>query len=392
MQNVPWQRSWYRSGNLMRIGLATVLLALTLGVGAKPIIHHRADTLSAARPLGQTEGSVAANFEVQQLATDVYAVIRRDLTGFMVDANNVFIINDDDVIVVDSNGAPAITKEVLAALRRLTSKPVKYVINTHYHDDHIRGNQVYRDAFPGVEFIGHTFARDYLPAQGAVNRKNFLVGAPRFLNDLKKFLAENKSPLGGELSGEEHASMASDVRLVELVLSEGTAPTILPTLTLEDRLTLHRGSRVIDIRHLGSGHTAADLIVHLPKEGIVVTGDLVVWPIPLVGNPQSRIGDWAVTLDKVRDLHPRLIVPGHGPVLRDDTYLKSLSELFAAISRQTKAAAARGETLEQARQSIKLDEYRRRLAGDSPVRRTLFANYVLAPAIAAAYGEATAKQ
>lgn len=78
----------------------------------------------------------------------------------IVDANNVFIINDNDVVVVDANGAPGITREVVAALRKITSKPVRYVINTHWHDDHIRGNKVYRDAFPGVEFIGEDSLRD----------------------------------------------------------------------------------------------------------------------------------------------------------------------------------------------------------------------------------------
>src|SRR6185295_16059363 len=136
---------------------------------------------------------------------------RKDLPGLMVDANNVLIINDNDVIVVDANGAPSITKEVLAALRKLTSKPVKYVINTHWHDDHIRGNQVYRDAFPGVEFIGRATTREYLPGQGAVNRKNFLEGAPRFLEDLRGLLAKNKSLGGGDLTEEERASYQSDI-------------------------------------------------------------------------------------------------------------------------------------------------------------------------------------
>jgi glyoxylase-like metal-dependent hydrolase (beta-lactamase superfamily II) len=337
--------------------------------------------------------SVAANFEVQKLAEGVYAVIRKEPPGFMVDANNVFIINDDDVVVVDANGAPAITKEVLAALRKLTNKPVKYVINTHYHDDHIRGNQVYRDAFPGVEFIGHAFARDYLPKQGAINRKNFLEGAPRFANDLKGFLEKNQSPLGGELSAEERDSMSSTIKLAELVLSEGSiAQTVLPTITVTDRLTLYRGNRVIDILHLGSGHTAADLVVHLPQEGIVITGDLVVYPVPLVGDPQSHIGDWAKTLEKVRALHPAIIVPGHGPVLRDDSFLKTLSEMFTSIQQQTEAAIARGETLEQTRKSVKLDEFRQRLAGDSLVRKVLFNTYVAYPAVAAAFHELSEKR
>lgn len=341
----------------------------------------------------KADTETAGNFAVQKLAEGVYAVIRQEPPGFMVDANNVFIINEEDVIVVDANGAPAITTQVLVALRKLTSKPVRYVINTHYHDDHIRGNQVYRAAFPNVEFIAHAFAREYLPKQGAQNRKNFLEGAPGFLTELKGFLARDKSPLGGELTAEERASLNGDIRLAELVLSEGSiAQTILPTITVTDRLTLHRSSRVIDIRHLGSGHTAADLVVHLPQEGILITGDLVVWPVPLVGNPQSRIGEWAGTLDQLRALRPTIIVPGHGPVLRDDAYLKTLSAMFASISKQVAAAMARGETLEQARKSVTLTEFQQQLAGDSPVRKLLFSNYVAAPAVAAAYEEAKAKR
>lgn len=337
--------------------------------------------------------SVAGNFEVQKIGDGVYAVIRKDLPGLMVDANNVFIINDDDVVVVDSNGAPSITKEVLAALRRLTTKPVKLVINTHYHDDHIRGNQVYRDAFPNVEFIGHTFAREYLPGQGAVNRKNFLEGAPRFADDIRGLMAKNKSLGGGDLTEEERASYTSDLRLIDLVLSEGAqAQTVLPTVTLEDRLTLHRGSRVIEIRKLGSGHTAADLVVHLPKEGILITGDLVVWPVPLVGNPQSHIGEWAATLEKMVALRPSIIVPGHGPVLSDDSYLKPIAEMFAYIKAQAEAAVARGETLEQARRSVNLDQFRKQFAGDSPVRKFSFNMYVAGPAVAAAFREASAKR
>src|SRR5215218_1484562 len=120
-------------------GKQTIFLALLLG-----LIGQAAFSLHPWQGVVQSQAleSPARNFEVQKLAEGIYAVIRKDLPGLMVDANNLFIINDDDVVVVDANGAPAITKEVLAALRKLTSKPVKYVINTHYHDDHIRGNQV----------------------------------------------------------------------------------------------------------------------------------------------------------------------------------------------------------------------------------------------------------
>jgi cyclase len=387
----------------MKLGKSIIVLTFALGALAQ--ITTLASNRPAKHPIKNKPHTIniisrpskalntARNFEVQKLAEGVYAVIRKDLPGLMVDANNVFIINDEDVMVIDANGAPAITREVLAALRKLTDKPVKYVINTHYHDDHIRGNQVYREAFPGVEFIGHAFSRDYLPSQGATNRQGFLEGAPKFANDIRDLLKNNKSLLGGQLAAEERASLESDLRLIDLVLSEGAqAKTVLPTVTIKERLTLHRGNRVIDILHLGSGHTAGDVIVHLPQEGILITGDLVVSPIPLVGNPQSHIGEWASTLERLCELHPKVIVPGHGAVMRDDAYVKQLAGLFASIKQQTDAAVARGETLEQARKSVNLDEYRKTLVGDSPVRKIAFNMYVAGPAVAAAYREATTKK
>ncbi len=339
-----------------------------------------------------THPSPARNFDVQKVAEGVYAVIRKDLPGMMVDANNVFLVGEEDVIVVDTSGAPAITREVLAALRSLTPKPVRYVINTHWHDDHISGNSVYREAFPGVEFIGHAAMREYLPERGAAARKDFLEGAPKFLAHMKDLFAKGKSLGGTDLTAEERASYQSDFSLIELVLAEApSVKTILPTLTVEDRLVLHRGPRTIEVRQLARGHTAADLIVHLPKEGIVITGDLVVWPVPLVGGEQSHIGDWVLALDRLQSLRPRILIPGHGPVLRDDSYIKQLRELFTSVMTQTEAAVRLGETLERTRKSVDLSSLRARFAGDSGVRKALFDNYAKGPAVEAAFREATAK-
>jgi glyoxylase-like metal-dependent hydrolase (beta-lactamase superfamily II) len=362
------------------------VLAAAPGLAAPPLPADPAGPVAQAGPPGPVR-----NFALETLTDGVVAVIRKDPAGLMVDANDVFIVCDEEVVVVDTNGSPSITREVLAALKRLTPKPVRYVVNTHYHDDHIRGNAVYRDAFPGVAFVAHPFARDYLPAQGAENRKSFLTGAPQFLEQLKGMLARNESLLGGELSAEERASMESDIALASAVLEDGAAAeTVLPTITVADRMVLHRGRRSIEILALGSGHTAADLVVHLPEEGIVITGDLVAWPVPLVGSPQSHIAEWAATLGRIRDLHPKIIVPGHGPVLRDDRYLAALQEMFSAIASGAKTAAARGLTLEEARKAIDLKPFRDALAGDSRVRRILFSTYVAGPAVEAAFNEAAA--
>lgn len=350
--------------------------------------------LAGASPslLGQEARNAGGDFEVERIADGVYAAIRTEPVGFAVDANVVFIINEDDVMVVDTNLTPGSAKQTLGALRKLTSKPVRYVVNTHWHDDHIMGNQVYRDAFPGVEFIAHAETRAYLPTKGESARKQQLEGAARSGTTLRGLLEKNKNLGGGALTEEEHASYASDIKIIERYVGEDTGvPIVLPTLTIVDRLTLYRGNRAIEIRHLGRGHTAGDIVVHLPQEGVLISGDLVVRPIPLIGSNQSYIADWAVTLEKLRALRPGIIVPGHGKVMRDDGYVRLMASLMASVKQQAEAAVARGETLEQARKSVNLDEFRKLFAGDSAVRKTLFSNYVEYPAVEAAFNEASPK-
>jgi cyclase len=346
--------------------------------------------LASTITLAQSE-----QFEIVKVADGVYAAIRKEPPGLTVNANSVFIINEQDVIVVDTTLTPGTAKEELAALRKLTNKPVRYVINTHWHDDHIMGNQVYRDAFPSAEFIAHARTREYLPTTGLANRKQAMApdGYPGFIEFLRSRLEKNKGLGGAPMTAEERATYASDLKIAESYMAENAGVEIvLPTITLEDRLTLYRGERTIDIRYLGRGHTSGDIVVHLPKEGVLITGDLVISPVPYVGNPQSHPGDWSATLEKLIALHASVIIPGHGPVLRDDSYLKLMSRLFNSIREQVEVAVARGETEEQARKTIKLDEFRVLFAGESPVRKAIFANYVIGPAVGAAFNDASVKR
>jgi len=333
-------------------------------------------------------------FKIVKLAKGVYAAIRTEPPGLTVNANSVFIINDSDVVVVDTTLTPGTARETIAALRQLTNKPVKYVINTHWHDDHIMGNQAYRDAFPGVEFIGHVKMREYLPTTGLANRQGAMSeqGYPGFIKALKSRLEKNESIFGGPMDQEERDAYQSSTEIAERYMSENPkVEIILPSTTVEDRLTLQRGERTIDIRYFGRGHTSADLVVYLPKERIAITGDLVVWPVPYVGSPQSHPGDWSKTLDQILMLHPKTIVPGHGPVLTDDSQVKEMSKLFATIDQQVRTAVKRGETLDQIHKNLNLDSFRDHFAGNSRIRKLIFRNYVEGPAVDAAYLDATAK-
>jgi len=146
--------------------------------------------------------SAQSQLEVVKVADGVYAALRKEPPGLTTNANSVFIINEEDVVVVDTTLTPGTARELLAAIRKLTSKPVKYVINTHWHDDHIVGNQVFRAAFPAAEFIAHANTRSYLPGAGLTNRQNAMSpqGYPQFINALRRSLAKNQSLSGAPLT------------------------------------------------------------------------------------------------------------------------------------------------------------------------------------------------
>lgn len=329
-------------------------------------------------------------FEIQKVSNGVYAAIRKEPPGLTVNANSVFLINDEDVIVVDTTLTPASARELLKALRLITSKPVSAVINTHWHDDHILGNAVFAEAFPQSAFIAHQNTRAYLPVTGLNNRRLALSenGYPGFINALKRRLQSGESVFGGPMDEEERTTYASDIRIAEGYMAENrTTEVILPTMTLNSRITLRRGNRTIDIRYFGRGHTSGDIVVHLPKEKILIAGDLIVWPVPYVGSPQSHPREWSKTLAELTALKPNIIVPGHGPILRDANYATQMIKLFTAIADQVEKGVAQAKTLEDTKKSVVLTEFEKIFAGDSRMRKLIFRNYVLAPAIEAAYSD-----
>ena len=334
----------------------------------------------------------APDFEVQKIADGVFAVIRKEPPSLWFNPNTIFIIGKKDVTVVDSNISSEYTKEVLAALRKITGKPVKYVINTHWHEDHIIGNRVYREAFPNLQFIGHKSTLTDLPTVGAGNRKGTLENGGGFVKLLKSQITKGENLVGQKLTEEERLGYTSDIKQVESYLAESpNFQIILPTLTVEDRLEFGDGKRKIEILHLGKAHTGADLVVNLPKEKIVISGDLLVHPVPLVGSTAYPL-EYAATLENLLKLNAKIIIPGHGAVMRDDSYIKLMIRLLNSIRQQTEAAVARGETLEQMRKSVNLEEFRRAFAGDSQHKALIFQNYVFLPATAAAYRQLMEKK
>jgi glyoxylase-like metal-dependent hydrolase (beta-lactamase superfamily II) len=157
-------------------------------------------------------------------------------------------------------------------------------------------------------------------------------------------------------------------------------------LTFTDRLVVHLGGREAQVLFLGRGNTGGDTLVWLPDAKVLLTGDLVVHPIPFAFG--SFLSEWGPTLRKAMALGAATYVPGHGPLLRDAEYPRMVAEAADALTARVRALAAKGLTLEEVRQRLDLADVRARFAhGDEELGRR-FDGLFVAPAVARAYREA----
>lgn len=331
-------------------------------------------------------------FDLVTLAPDVYGVIRKEPGGLSLDSNVVFVVTERQVVMIDANVGPESASATLSALKKITDKPVTYVINTHYHDDHIGGNPTVKAAFPKVQFVGAATIRENLQKYSLASRKEMIASAPAMAKMLRELVGEGKSLNGKPITDEERTAYESDIRIAERYGREMPSIEIIPpSVEVKEKNVLELDGRIIEVLNLGNAHTSSDLVVHLPKEKVAIVGDIVVWPAPLAGNPQSHIHEWGPTLDRVIALKPTIIVPGHGPVMRDTSYLELLARFYRSAAREAGESFRKGESVEDATKRITMAEFERKFCGDSEFRKTLFLHYGRIPSIQGAYREAKEK-
>jgi cyclase len=277
----------------------------------------------AQAPPGSDRAGPAFTF--QEIREDVYLAVGTGTLTVM--SNAAIIINEEDVLVVDTHVSPAAAYALLEELEQITTKPVRYVVNTHHHFDHAHGNQVYPES---VEIIGHEYARE------AMLRGESLAGRTqaRFLAPIPERIANLQAQLDTASTDQSRSSLEARLRVQEnfLQATQAVVPAP-PTITMNDQLTLHRGGREIRMIHLGRGHTAGDVVVYLPEERIVITGDLFYGGLPYMGD--AYIPEWIDTLERLKELDFDLVLPGHGMPVSDrgriDHFQRYMADLWMQI-------------------------------------------------------------
>jgi len=297
------------------------------------------------------------NFDIQKIADGVYAAITKP--GSPAGSNGAFIVNKDDVLVVDTHYRPSFARELLEEIRKVTPLPVKYVVNTHWHNDHTQGNQAYFNAFPkGVEFLSHVNTRRDILAKAIPSIKDTLESLP---GNIQKWEAQLPTTTDAQARTRLETQIANQkAYLVELKQIEIS----LPTLTFDRSLILHKGDREIRVLYFGRGHTAGDVVVYLPKEKITVTGDLLTSGIPFFRD--AFPSEWSATLKGIATLDTEQFIPGHGPVQQGKTQIGRLIAFLDEMVPIVRKLAAEGKTLDQVKASVDFSKYKDQFAGFRP--------------------------
>lgn len=293
-----------------------------------------------------------------------------------VDGNCVVIVTDRDVVVVDTHINPAAARKVVRRIREITEKPVTWVVNTHWHDDHTNGNETFRDAFPGATIVAHRATYEALRSKWQDFEDGRLAAYQRAANvDLE---AEARK---AEANDPNRAAMLRvykeyrDALLPELPELD----LVYPSVTFDSTLRLVRGERTVEIMHLGVGNTAGDAVVWLPEDRILISGDMVVHPIPYAY--EVSFTEWVETLGRVIAMKPRVLIPGHGSVQNGTEYVERLIRLFNDTVSEVEAAAEDGADWESVQSEVRLDTQAAAFAGDDPDALFAFETYYRDPAI-----------
>jgi glyoxylase-like metal-dependent hydrolase (beta-lactamase superfamily II) len=274
------------------------------------------------------------------------------------------IIGDREVFVVDSTYRQSAACEDLVQIHQWTNKPVGYLLNTHFHNDHNNGNKTYLDAFPSLAIVAQEETKKDMDLiqPGNVSRQ------PGELAALITTLKQGKAQSGRPLTEDEKKQIQGLLPGLEQAEAESkTLEYQSPTLTFTDKIVVDLGNREVQVLHLGRGNTSGDAIVYLPKEKIIVAGDLLVKPIPYTDDGYPS--EWVRTLHKMGDLDATTIVPGHGPILHDKTYLYLVADLMQSAVDQVRARIRQlgfpgSHTLDEIKGSVDLTPFRAEFAGD----------------------------
>lgn len=258
--------------------------------------------------------------------------------------NVTAVVGDKAVLLFDSGALPETAQTILGELRKVTPKPVRYLVNSHWHWDHWGGNEAIAAAFPAVQIITHEKTREMmLEVEPRWNDRGLKQDLPGFISDFEKRIAAIKA----EGASRERISRAEERLAVakNFLQQKQTLRKTLPNVIFSDSMTVQLGGREVQILH-AQAITPGDTYVYLPKEKILVTGDILLNPYPYaIGGTYPQ--EWQSTLNRFVALQPAWIIPGHGEAMAGKEMAQSNLAMMEKAAAQVKAGKAQGKSSDE---------------------------------------------
>jgi cyclase len=322
-----------RDGASRRDFLRVLLGGALTGASMLELAWHRAAWARAAGPAAD-----AKLFDLEKAAEGVYFAKARPQA--MINCNSAVFVRSKDVVVVDAHSKPSAAASLVAQIRReITDKPVRYVVNTHFHWDHTQGDHAYLRPGEKADIIA-TNATKKLMSELSVARMNESLG--QIPPEIEKFhkRAESASSVA------EKEFCAEQIRQLEAYQAEMKDFTLeLPTITFDDSYALRDPAFDLHLEFHGHAHTAGDVFVFCPQRRAVATGDASHGWVPNLGDGYPHA--WPATIDKVMKADFRYVLGGHGPMQADRVVMTNQRNYIEELTGKVEEGKRDGLTVEE---------------------------------------------
>jgi cyclase len=332
----------------MRVRMRAVAIILGIALPAWFSIEAHAGGQGGGAASSASTTISGKVYQFEKIADGIYYATSS--SPMATGGNHPIIINDRDVVLVDDGTTPAAARALLEDMKRITDKPVRWVVNTHFHYDHTDGNSVFG---PDVEIIGHEYVRHAIADLDVIHReplKTALSNMPIQIESFKKQLGDVKDP--GQRATLEKQLAATQLDLEELKMLKPTPPT----MSYSSKMTLYRGQREIQLLFLGRGHTQGDTVVFLPKERIVCTGDLMESRLAYMGD--AMFDEWVTTLDALKELDFGTVLPGHGVPFHEKSLITAFQGYLKDFTSKVAELRKQGLSAEETAQKVDLTSHK----------------------------------
>lgn len=336
-------------------------------------------------------GTGPYDLEFAEVRDGIWMAYRSDPLRSPVFGNVTIIVNDVDVMVVDSGPSPRAARRIVDKIRELTDLPVTTLINTHGHEDHILGNQVFVDAYPDIQIIARPGTVEYLETGRVQTRVRSFSNEMPQRQQAGEMEAERvaRRGLNGDTFVAQYLRRYYEQDIYAVRNEYRDVRVTPPERTFEGRMVLERGDRTIELLDLGFGKAGSDVVVFLPRERLVVTGDIVTHPVPL-GFARLQT-EWLESLRRLIELEFDDAVPGHGEQLVGKQYVQQIIDLVAFELAEVRASVRAGRSADATAWDITFMDWGERFVGHDPLGLYYFNEWFVKPAVERAHTELSAR-